>query len=178
MGIMTWLTRGPLADRFIFMSNADSAAAIANGWASATPLEWKTSDAAAIAARDANADLGAAANWYEKMGDPRYTVAIDDAGSYTPPAEGAFTNITLSPSTVDDAAGANTVVGTITVTGGNLPITLSISPADAKWNISGTQLRKANAGSPGYVVGPMTVGVKATGEDGESFTKTLTVTVT
>lgn len=180
MSALTWVTRGGLSDRWILMSTADSASAIANGWASATPIEWKSTDAQAIAARDANADLGAAANWYEKMSDPKYTVAIDDAAGYVPPTGGAITNITSTPSplTVTQAGGANASCGTVAAVGGNPTVTFSVSPASSIWNISGNTVRKTNAGTAGYTLGTMTVGVKATGSDGESYTKTLNINVT
>jgi hypothetical protein len=180
MSAMTWVTRGNLSGRWILMSNADNAAAIANNWASATPLEWKSDNTSVIAARDAAADTGAAANWYEKMSDPKYSVAVDDAGNYTPPTGGAITNITSTPSplTVTQAGGANASCGTVAAVGGNPPVTFSVSPASSIWNISGSTVRKTNAGTSGYTLGTMTVGVKATGSDGESYTKTLNITVT
>lgn len=180
MGAYTWLTRGPLSGRWIWMSTADSAAAIANSWGSSTPLEWKAADSAVIAARDANADLGASANWYEKISDPAYDVAKDDAGNYVPPTGGAIVNITSTPNplTVTQAGGANAVCGTVAAVGGNPPVTFAIFPADAKWNINGNQVRKSNAGTAGYTIGTMTVGIKATGSDGESYQKTLNINVT
>lgn len=180
MGAFTWLTRGPLSGRWIWMSNADSAAAIANSWASATPLEWKTPEATILAARDASADLGASANWYEKVSDPGYDVAKDDAGNYVPPTGGAIVNITSTPSplTVTQAGAANASCGTVAAVGGNPPVTFSISPASSIWNISGSTVRKTNAGTAGYTIGTMTVGVKATGSDGESYQKTLNINVT
>lgn len=178
MAAISWMTKGPYAGRPIMLSTADAAAAAANGWGSATPLEWKATDTAAIAARDATVDTGALGNWAEKVSDPKYSTGVDDAGTYVSPAEGAFTNITLTPATVDDAAGANTVVGVLAAVGGNTPVTFSIPGGSAIWNVSGTNLRKTSATAGLYTVGPMTVAVRATGEDGESFTKTLTITVT
>jgi hypothetical protein len=180
MGAYTWLTRGPLSGRWIMLSTADSAAAIANGWASATPLEWKATDTAAVAARDAAADLGASANWYEKVSDPAYDVAKDDLGTYVPPTGGAITNITSTPTplTVTQAGAANASCGTVTAVGGNPPVTFSISPANAIWNISGNTVRKANAGTAGYTLGTMVIGIKATGSDGESYQKNLNCNVT
>lgn len=179
MGAFTWITRGFLSGRWIWTSNADNAAAIANGWGSANPLEWKATDAAVISARDAAADLGASANWYEKISDPAYTVSADDAGTYVPPTAGAFTKITPTPNplTVTQAGAANAVCGTVAATGGNPPVTWSITPSNI-WNMNGNQVRKSNAGTGGYTLGSMSVTIKATGSDGESFSQTMNINVT
>jgi len=185
MAVLTWVTRADpqgrndFSGRWINMSTADSAAAIANGWGSANPLEWKATDAAVISARDANADLGAVANWYEKMQDAKYSVAADDLGSYTPPTGGAFTNITPTPNplTVTQAGGLNASCGTVAASGGNSPVTWSITPSNL-WNMSGNTVRKSTAGTSGYTLGSMSVTIKATGSDGESFSKTMNINVT
>ena len=179
MGAYTWVTRGPFNSRWMWMSTADSASAIANNWASATPIEWKATDAQAIAVRDAVADLGASANWYEKIADPKYTVEIDDAGTYVPPTGRAFTKITPTPNplTVTQAGAANASCGTVAATGGNPPVTFSITPT-AQWQMSGSTVQKKNAGTGGYSLGNNSVTIKATGSDGESFSVTMNINCT
>jgi hypothetical protein len=163
----------------MWLSNADNTAALAQNWASATPLEWRTSDAAAIAARDAVTEAGAPANWFEKVQDPKYTVEQDDLGTYVPPTGGAIVNIvpTPNPLTVTQAGAANASCGTVAATGGNLPITWSITPT-ANWAMSGSTVQKKNAGTAGYTLGNNSVTIKATGSDGEAYTKTMNINCT
>ena len=176
---MAWITRGPYAGRWLQMTNLDASAAIDGAWASATEsTTWRASDSVVAGVRDAAIDQDSMDAWIRKTQTPGWSIPIEEAGGTPPENVTDIDDITLSTPTIDDAAAANTVVGTLAAVGGASPYTWTLVNNDGGlWNLlAPNSIRKNAAG--GYSLGAHSIVVRATDNHGHTMNKTLTITVT